>query len=185
MSSADDALKNMIANLESKTGKSLTQWVAIAKKAGLAKHGQIVSHLKAEHGLGHGYANLVAAETLGGLAPPSEDDAVAAQYSGAKAPLLPIYQALVEEIRKFGADVEIAPKKAYVSLRRSKQFGLIQPSTATRVDVGLNFRSVAPTARLEKSGGFSAMVSHRVRLEKRADVDRELIGWLKEAYLEA
>jgi len=185
MNSADDALKNLIANLQMKTGKSLAQWVAIARKSGLAKHGQIVSHLKAEHGLGHGYANLVVAETLGGLAAASEDDAVAAQYAGAKAPLLPIYKALIAEIMKFGADVELAPKKAYVSLRRSKQFGLIQPSTATRVDVGLNVRHLAPTARLEKSGSFSAMVSHRVRLEKKADVDRELIGWLKQAYLEA
>ncbi len=185
MSSADDALKNMIANLQTKTGKSLGQWVAIAKQSGFAKHGQIVSHLKAEHGLGHGYANLVAAETLGGLAVTSEDDAVASQYAGAKAPLLPIYKTLIAEIKKFGADVEVAPKKAYVSLRRTKQFGLIQPSTATRVDVGLNVRSLTPTARLEKSGSFNAMVSHRVRLEKKADVDRELIGWLKQAYLEA
>lgn len=185
MSSADDALKSMIANLQDKTGKSLAQWVAIAKRSGVTKHGQIVSHLKAEHGLGHGYANLVAADMLGGLATPSEGDAIASQYSGAKVPLLPIYKALISEIKKFGADVELAPKKAYVSLRRTKQFGLIQPSTATRVDVGLNSNHLAPTARLEKSGSFNAMVSHRVRLEKKADVDRELIGWLKQAYLEA
>jgi hypothetical protein len=185
MSSADDALKNMIANLETKTGKSLTQWVAIVKKSGLARHGQIVSHLKAEHGLGHGYANLVAAESLGGLAAPTEDDAIAIQYAGAKAPLLPIYQSLIAEVRKFGADVEIAPKKANVSLRRKKQFALIQPSTATRVDVGINLKNRVPAGRLEKSGSFSAMVSHRVRLEKKADVDRELVGWLREAYEEA
>jgi hypothetical protein len=61
-------------------------------KNGCVEHGQIVRHLKAKHGLGHGYANLVATETLGGLAAPSEDDAVASQYAGAKAPLLPIYE---------------------------------------------------------------------------------------------
>jgi hypothetical protein len=185
MSSADDALKNMIANLETRTGKSLTQWVAIAKKSGLARHGQIVGHLKAEHGLGHGYANLVAAESLGGLAAPSEDDAVTVQYAGAKAPLLPIYEALIAEVRKFGADVEIAPKKANVSLRRTKQFGLIQPSTATRIDLGINLKGLPPTGRLEKSGSFNAMVSHRVKLSSAADVNRELIAWLKQAYEEA
>ena len=26
------------------------------------------------------------------------------------------------------------------------------------------------------------MVSHRVRVEKKADVDAELVGWLKKAY---
>jgi hypothetical protein len=185
MSSADDAIKSMIANLESKTGKSLAQWVELARKSGASKHGQIVSHLKAEHGLGHGYANLVAAEALGGVAPPSEGDAVATQYAGAKAALLPIYEALIGEIRKFGGDVEIAPKKANVSVRRKKQFALIQPSTATRLDLGINLKGVAPSGRLEQSGSFSAMVSHRVRLEKQGDVDRELIGWLKRAYDEA
>ena len=37
--------------------------------------------------------------------------------------------------KAFGADVELGPKKADVSPRRSKQFALIQPTTATRVDV--------------------------------------------------
>jgi len=85
-------------------------------------------------------------------------------------------------VRKFGKDVEIAPKKTYVSLRRSKQFALIQPSTKSRVDLGINLKGAKPTGRLEASGSFNAMVSHRVRLEKKADVDKEVVGWLKAAY---
>ena len=42
--------------------------------------------------------------------------------------------------------------------------------------------SVEVTDRLEASGSFNAMVSHRVRLSKISNVDRELIKWLKEAY---
>ena len=54
-------------------------------------------------------------------------------------------------------------------LRRGKQFGLVQPSTRTRVDVGINLKDVPPAGRLEASGSFNAMVSHRVRLgEQRA-----------------
>jgi hypothetical protein len=182
MGAADDALKTMIANLADKTGKTLPQWAGIARKSGFAKHGQIVAYLKSEHGLGHGYANLVAAEVLGGLATPSADDAVSAQYSGARAGLLPIYEAVISAITGFGTDIELAPKKGYVSLRRSKQFGLIQPSTATRVDLGLNLKDTKPSGRLEASGSFSAMVSHRVKLGSAAEVDRELIGWLRRAY---
>jgi hypothetical protein len=69
-----------------------------------------------------------------------------------------------------------------VSLRRSKQFGLIQPSTATRVDLGLNLKGVPPKGRLEASGSFNAMCTHRVRLEGLKDVDKEVDGWLKKAY---
>ena len=110
---------------------------------------------------------------------------VAAQYSGPKAHLRPIYDKLVAAVSKFGGDVAVAPKKTYVSLRRSKQFGLIQPSTRTRVDVGINLPGQDPTGRLEASGSFNAMVSHRVRLGDVADIDGDLIGWLKQAYEDA
>lgn len=180
----DDALATMIANYEKNTGKPLEAWIDIARKAKLAKHGEIVKMLKADHEMTHGFANLVAHKALASDAgsAASEGDLVEAQYAGKKADLRPIYDALVAAVSKFGKDVELAPKKAYVSLRRSKQFGLVQPSTATRVDVGINLKGVAPTGRLEASGSFNAMVSHRVKLSSAKEVDKELVGWLKQAY---
>lgn len=188
MSSAmDDALASMIANLKAKTGKSLEQWVALAAAQKLEKHGEIVKWLKSEHELGHGYANLVATRTLeaatGG--PAEGDDLVAAQYCGAKAALRPWYEQLIAQIRSFGPDVELAPKKGYVSVRRSKQFALIQPSTAERLDIGIQLKGMAPAGRLEASGSFNSMVSHRVRVSGPEQLDPELIGWLREAYSRA
>ncbi len=180
--SPDDALASMIANLEEKTGRKLAGWVALARKSGAGKHGELVKHLKSEHGLGHGYANLVAREALQGGAAPAGDDLVSAQYSGPKAELRAIYDRLIKAVAGFGKDVEISPKKTYVSLRRSKQFALVQPSTRTRVDVGINLKGVPASGRLEPSGSFNAMVTHRVRVESPGDVDRELLGWLRRAY---
>ena len=183
--SPEEAIAKMIASLEQKTGKSIDRWVALAGKSGQQKHGEIVGWLKSEHGVTHGYANLIAhgalksdsvAVAAGGT------DLIAEQDSGAKAPLRPIYDALIEAIERFGSDVEISLKKAYVSVRRSKQFAIVQPSTATRIDVGLNLKGTPAKGRLEASGSFNAMVSHRVRIEKAGDVDKELIGWLKAAY---
>ena len=85
-------------------------------------------------------------------------------------------------VNKFGGDVEVSPKKTYVSYRRSKQFALIQPSTKDRVDVGINLKGTPPGKRLEASGSFNAMVSHRVRVTKKSDVDAELKAWLRKAY---
>lgn len=183
--SPDAALQSMIDNLAARTGKSLADWVGVVKKSRVAKHGQIVAMLKQDHGIGHGYANLIAHQAKGSDAlsvAKGGGDLVADQYAGPKAALRPIYDLLVKKIETFGSDVELAPKKAYVSLRRSKQFGLIQPSTATRVDVGLNLKGVAPKGRLEASGSFNSMCSHRVRLESAKDVDAALIGWLRQAY---
>jgi len=81
-----------------------------------------------------------------------------------------------------GDNVELAPKKGYLSLRRRKQFAMIQPSTASRVDVGLILGDMKPAGRLETAKGFNALFSHRVRLTSVADVDTPLVGWLALAY---
>ncbi|WP_428408029.1 DUF4287 domain-containing protein [Hyphococcus sp.] len=186
--SPEDQAASMIANMKANTGKTLEQWIAIAKKSDEEKHGQVVKHLKAEHGLTHGFANLVAHKYLksdAGSAEGGDHALIAAQYAGAKAELKPIYDALIKAAKALGKDVEIAPKKTYVSLRRNKQFALIQPSTKTRVDLGLNMKDEPANGRLEKSGSFNAMVSHRVKLEKPADVDKDVKAWLKKAYSQA
>lgn len=181
--SPEEMAEAMIANMKSKTGKTLDQWLVIARKAPDQKHGVITKFLKTEHGMTHGFANLVAHKTLKSDAGSADStDLVSAQYQGAKADLKPIYDALVKVVNSLGKDVELAPKKAYVSLRRSKQFGLIQPSTKTRVDLGINLKGTPATDRLEASGSFNAMVSHRVRLTAASDVDKEVKSWLAQAY---
>lgn len=108
-STPEEAMQTMIDNLKKNTGKSLEQWVKIAQGSKLAKHGEIVKFLKSEHELGHGYANLVAQKALGTLsADESSDDLLSGQYSGAKAGLRPIYDALAFEISKFGSDVDFS-----------------------------------------------------------------------------
>lgn len=183
--SPQEMADKMVANMPEKTGKPLADWVAIVKASGLEKHGEMVKLLKSEHGMTHGFANLVAHEVRGGVAtrlPDPSSDLVAAQYAGDKAVLRPIHDAIADAVAGFGGDVEQAPKKTYVSLRRAKQFALVQPSTKTRVDVGINLKDVPSQGRLEVSGSFNGMVSHRVRLGSVADVDAELIEWLRMAY---
>src|SRR3954465_6119151 len=87
--SPEEMLESMVQNLKKTTGKSLDEWIKITKPAKLAKHGEIVTMLKIKHGIGHGYANLIAHKTLGSDAGSAEstDDLVQAQYAGAKAGL--------------------------------------------------------------------------------------------------
>jgi hypothetical protein len=174
----------IIAGLRDKTGKSLEEWLKILRASKLAKHKEFVNLLKQEHGLTHGFANMIALQALQSDSHTAGDTGalVDAQYGGAKAGLRPIYDLLVAAVRKFGTDVEVSPKKAYVSLRRSKQFAIIQPSTATRIDVGINLKGIKPAGRLEAAGSFNAMVSHRVRVAAAAEVGADLLGWLRKAY---
>lgn len=181
----DQATQTMIENLKKNTGKSLDEWVSIVHKAGIEKHGEVVKFLKEKHGFGHGYANLVALTVRESAAMFQEGDAlVEAQYKGKEA-LRPIHDAILKHVKTFGNDVEVSPKKTSVSLRRKRQFALIQPSTKTRIDLGLKFNNKPHKGRLETSGPFGAMCTHRVQLTDIKDLDKEVLGWIKDAYDEA
>jgi predicted transport protein len=183
MASPEEQLASMIANFKEKTGKTLEQWLKVTAKAGLAKHGEIVKLLKGEHGMGHGFANLVAARTLEAGAPAAGgDDLLAAQYAGPKADMKAVYDAVEKAARALGKDVIVRPLKTYVTLRRGKQFAIVKPSTKTRVDVGFNLKGVDPAGKLLPSGSLGSMVTHRMELTSPKDVNAEFKRWLKQAY---
>ncbi len=178
----EKALQTMIDNMPAKTGKSLAEWKKILKAKAFAKHGEAMKFLKGEHGVSHGFANTIVSlskeENL------SEEDLVTNQYKG-KEELLPIYEKLLNAILKLGKDVVKTPKKGSVSLIRKRQFALIKPATKTRIDLGLKIKDKPTTERLENSGPFGSMCTHRVRISELSDIDAELIAWLKEAYQKA
>ena len=183
MSDIDKAYATQIANIEKNTGKKLDEWIAIINKSGFAKHGELVSFLKEKHGFTHGNANTVvhfAKQSHAGAAE-NDTDWIAEQYKG-KENLKPWYEKIMNEVNKFGKDIEVSPKKAYVSLRRKKQFAIIQPSTKTRMDIGLNIKGVSPSGIVEAAGSWNAMCTHRIKLEDEKSINKELIGWIKKSY---
>ncbi len=185
MATPDEQAQKMIANMPEKTGKSLEDWLAIVQPHGFEKHGAIVKFLKTDHGMTHGFANLVAHTALQSAAStaPPDTDLVGAQYSGGKADLRPIYEDIIAFAQTLGDDVEIAPKKSSVSLRRSKQFALVTPATKTRIDLGINIKGKAPTGRLEASK--NAMCTHVVKLSSPSDFDDDVKVWMREAFAAA
>jgi hypothetical protein len=182
MASVKDALASMAKNIEETTGKPIATWVELARGTNYSKHGEILKWLKETNGIGHGYANFLAKEALKPDDGGSDDALLAAQFTGPKSSLKPLYDHLIKIARALGPDVEIAPKKNNVSIRRRKQFALLQPSTATRLDVGLILVGVKPKGRLEASGSFNAMFTHRVRIAFEKDIDAEFKLWLRAAY---
>ncbi len=175
--SPEELAQTMIDNLPEKTGKSLSEWQTVVAASGAVKHGEIMKLLKGEHGVTHGFANLIAQKCIGNMDVSSED-LVANQYKGKEA-LKPIHDAIVAHVKTFGAELEIAPKKTSVSLRRKKQFALIQPSTKTRIDLGLNLKGEPAQGRLETMSG---MCTHKIKLTDVETFDDEVRVWLKDAF---
>jgi len=185
MSSVDKALETQINNIQTRTGKTLDQLYAVIRKSGLSKHGEIRDMLKNDLKMGHGDANTLVhfylkAESSGGDKPASSDDVLDLIYTGPKASLRPIHDKLMESINKLG-EFEIAPKKAYISLRRKKQFAMIGPATNTRVEVGLNMKGVKATDRLTELPA-GQMCQYKVKLSEAKEVDKELVDWIRQAY---
>jgi predicted transport protein len=140
-----------------------------------------MTFLKSEHGITHGIANFITLKFREADAASSDaDDLVANQYKG-KESLKPIFDKLLMTITNLGSDVEVVAKKSAVSLRVKRQFALIQPSTKKRIDLGLKFNNTPHSERLETSGPFGTMCTHRMQLTELDQVDNELIKWIKEA----
>lgn len=193
MVDVDAALQSQIRNIEATYGQPLSHWFAIVDGSGLTKHNQILAMLKSEHGLAHGAAHRVSllardrSTTISGT-PEGENvppDVTHTLYAGRKAVLRPLHDRLMSAIDALG-EVEIAPKKGYLSLRRRKQFAMIQPSASGRIDLGLILpRGTPATHRLEPAGNWNALFTHRVRVTSDDDIDAELCAWIRDAYAAA
>lgn len=182
MDSVQKALETQVKNIQAKTGKSLAELAAMAKASGLSRHGEIRDMFQKELGLGHGDANTLTHVVLKPAGEPDAEggDVLAEIYVGPKAALRPIHEKLMAGLRGWG-EFEVAPKKGYVSLRRKKQFAMVGPATKTQVELGLNIKDLAGGERLvaQAAGG---MCQYKVRLSSEAEVDGELMAWVRAAF---
>jgi predicted transport protein len=178
----DKATQTMIENLHKNTGKTLEKWIETVNNENISKHGEILKFLKEKQGLTHGFANLIALKSRGADAGSAEnqDDLITKQYQG-KEHFKPIYDELLSEILTYGNDIEIAPKNTYVSLRRKKQFAILNPVTKTRFEIGINLKGQEAKGKLEAEKPNS-MCSHKISITNITEIDNEIFGWLKTAY---
>ena len=187
MSILDQARETQLKNIETKTGKSLDELTRIIEKSGLTKHNQIRDYIMQEFNLGYGDASMLvhfalktdgqsAAEASGA----SIEEVTAQIYTGKTETQRQVHDRVMLEVKKLGT-FEIAPKKAYLSLRRKRQFAMLGPASKGRVEVGLNMKGLPGTDRLieQKPGG---MCQYKVFVENPDQVDAELLGWLRQAY---
>jgi len=182
---SEEARDSYVQGIEAKAGRPIAELVATVVGWGPGKHTELLKRAKEAFGLGHGHANLLVhlardqMEAAAGAAPDAGDplDAI---YAGSKAPLRPLHEALMARLADLGP-FEVAPKKANVSLRRSKQFALVGPGTKSRLEVGVNYRSAEGPARFEALGP-GKMCTHRAFVAAQDEIDDELLGFVREAY---
>ena len=169
--------------IQAKTGKTPDDFRALAAEKGLAQYGEIMTWLKADYGLGHGHANVIAQIlTKPDAGQVTAEERIDKLFTGKRAQWRGPYEALLATLSGFGADVGVAATDTYVSLLRgSKKFGIVQP-TAERLDIGIKLKGAEPTARFEAAGTWNNMVTHRLRVSNPEQIDGEVLDWLERAY---
>lgn len=178
----EKAWQSMVNNLQARTGKTLEEWIEIINKQPFTRTSEKVNYLKKEFGIGQGYAGLIIynAKIAVTGAPDTPEQLIEKQYLG-KENLKPIYDKLVEIVRKFGDDVEVSPRNSYVSITRNTQFAMFTPATKIRFDVALKLKGQEPKGVLEALPS-PGMCTHKIRVNSLEDITPEVIGWLKLAY---
>lgn len=183
----NDKFQAYLNSIKAKTGKDPEDFLGLARANGLLtpgiKTGTLVTWLKEDFGLGHGHAMAIVATIQAAIRPqPGRDERIDRHFSGARSHWRPTYEQLLGDVSGFGPNVTTAPTVSYISLLTSdKKFGILQISK-DRLDVGIKLRDVEPGGRLEPASGWNSMVSHRVRVTAPAQVDGQLVGWLRQAY---
>jgi hypothetical protein len=91
---------------------------------------------------------------------------------------------LAQAAMGFGPDVTAAVGATYISLTKSgRKFAIVQ-AVGERIDLGLKIKDAVAEGRLEAAGAWNAMVTYRFRIRNDADLDAEVLDWLRQAYAE-
>jgi len=195
-----EMVQQWIATLKEKSGRSLSEWLALIRKSGPGGFQETIAWLKKEHGVGANSAWWMAEHAgLGGKR--GEDDTpegylkaaprwVHEQYAGKREPLRPIFESLVALVRRDYPRAKVCPCQTIVPIYREHVIAQIKPTTITRVDLGLalarhvaNHKGKLP-ARLVDTGGLAKKdrITHRIELTSPADIDPDLRAWLRIAW---
>ena len=181
-----------IADLKTKTGRTIDEWLRLIKKSGPKDEKARRDWLKTEYELGTNSAWWLA-ERAGGkgseLGDPDEylkaaEGYVETMFSGAKAGLRPIYDALLKLGLGVCKEAKACPCQTIVPLYRNHVFAQIKPTTRTRIDFGFALGDTKAKGRLIDTGGFAKKdrITHRIEIASLKDIDAEVKHWLKVTY---
>lgn len=167
--------------LRRQTGQDVAAWNARVAAAGLADADALRTWLAAEGVTGYS-AQLLRWEAFGypDFMTASADALVDAQFADRPA-LRPLYDAVLAAALALG-DVTVQTRKTYVSLVGPRRtFARVQPTTRTRLDVGLRLEGSAPAGRLRPNRVHDSMPLG-LSLATPEDLDEESLAWLGKAY---
>lgn len=169
--------------LRRSTGRSLEDWNAQVLREGPGDEAGLRSWLT-ERGV-TGYSQMLLVHERFGYPDfftKSSDELVDAQYAD-RQHLRPVLDAVVGVLPEVG-ETAVQVRKTYVSLVTPKRtFAVAASVTRNRVDLGLRWGDAPDSPRISRAGSrLGGQVSVKVGLESPADLDDEVLAWMRDAH---
>jgi hypothetical protein len=166
--------------LERDTGKTLEDWVAIARSCPETETSKRVRWLKSEHDLG-----INRAATILDAAFPSEmswqhpDKLREKLWSDPSSrAILDAVEAAVNEL----PEIVTGQRQSFTAFSRKVQFAAVKPLKGAAAALGLAVPSASARLAEPKNESWSARLKSVVRLDSPADVDGEVKALLRQAW---
>ena len=176
--------KEFIDNLKASTKKDLSGWLAEIKNLGITKRNEIINSLKTDYGFGHMNASLLAGIYLNGGKPVygSTDDLLENQFAKADA-MRPLYESVINFVKKNFPEVTVLPKKTYVSILEKREFAAINiKPKELRIGFDLGDKPFDATVTKSKLTGPMPRISHMVIVTDSKQVNEDMLTLLRESH---
>jgi hypothetical protein len=178
-------MKDMSARLlKERTGEGVDEWNRRIKRERLDDEEALRVWLTKQGVTGYAQSFLVM-ERFGypDFLLATADELIEGQYAD-RPQLRPIFDAIIDAASGLG-NVTIQARKTYVSLVSARRtFARIQPTTKSRLDLALRLEGRKAVGRLRVSR-IHETTPLQIELSRRADVDSEVLRWLRRAYDES
>ena len=169
------------ASFKAETGRTLEDWVEVAKRCPETKHRAKLAWFKAEHGLGQNRASIVLQAAEPGGLDWSQDDALLDALWTDPASRA-VYDAVAGLVKAM-PETTVGPRKAFVGFSRKVQFAAIRPLKGGGALLGLDVApDVDPRLQPMRRESWSERLKSTVGLSAPRDVDAHLEGLLRQAW---
>lgn len=167
------------AGLERDTGKTLDQWVAIARTCPETRHKARVDWLREKHGLGVNRAARVLDAAFPSEAGWDDPAAQRAQLwkNESSAVLLQALEAAIAGID----GVVPTQRKGFTAWSRKVQFAAARPFKDGQLVLGLAIEPQGIRLQPPRNEGWSDRLKSKLVLAAVSDIDRDVVAWLKQA----